>query len=39
MKSTKFQCLVLTTKYISKTMDMMDYLSVIRINYKKKLLS
>ena len=35
MKSTKFYCLVLMTKYLFKTMDMMDYLLDIRVNYKK----
>ena len=28
----KFPCLVLMTKYIFKTMDMIDYLLVIRVN-------
>ena len=35
MKSKKFHCLALMTKYVSKTMDMIDYLLVIRVNYKK----
>ena len=34
MKS-KCDCLAFTAKYISKTMDMMDLLLVIIINYKK----
>ena len=33
-KSTKFNCLFLMAKYISKTMVMMDPLLVIIINYK-----
>ena len=35
MKSTKFHCFVMMTKYIFKTMDMMDQLLDIRVNYKK----
>ena len=35
MKSTKFHCLVLMTKYIFKTMDTMDLLLAIRVNQKK----
>ena len=34
MKSTRFHCIVLMIKYISKTMDMMDELFVIRMNKK-----
>ena len=37
MKSTKFHCLVLMTKYVFKTMDMMDQLLGIRIKQKKQL--
>ena len=39
IKSTKFHCLVLMTKYIFKIMGMMDKLLVIRVNYKKSYLS
>ena len=35
MKLTKFCCHVLMTKFISKTMDMMNQLLVIRVIYKK----
>ena len=35
MKSTKFYSLVLMTKYVSKTMDMMDQLLLTRFNQKK----
>ena len=35
MKSSKFNCLVLMAKYAFKTIDMMDQLLVIRVNYKK----
>ena len=38
MKSTKFHCLALMKKYISKTMDMMDYLLVIRVDCKEKVI-
>ena len=31
MQPTKFDCLVLMTKYTSKAMDMMDYLLVTRV--------
>ena len=34
-KSTKFHCLVLIRKYLSKAMDMIDQLLKIRVNYKK----
>ena len=32
MKSTKFHCLVLMTKYISKTIDMVDQVLISRVN-------
>ena len=35
MKSTKFPFLALMIKYRSKIMDVMDYILVIRVNYKK----
>ena len=35
MNSAKFHCLVLMTKFISKTTDMMNYLLNIRLNYEK----
>ena len=34
MKSTKFYFLALMTKYLSKTIDTMHLLLVIRFNYK-----
>ena len=37
MKSKKIHCLVLMTKYIKKTMEMMDQLLVIRVSYKIQL--
>ena len=36
MKSTRFFCLDLMIKYTSKTMDVMDYPLVTRVNYIKK---
>ena len=36
MKSTTFLSVALMTQYISKTMDMMDQLLAIRINYQNK---
>ena len=36
MKSIKSNCLTLMTKYIFKTINMVDYLLFIRANYKKK---
>ena len=35
MKSIIFLCLDLMIKYASKTMDVMDWLLVIRVNHKK----
>ena len=35
LKSTKFHCLSLMTNYILKVMDMVDYVLVIRVSYKK----
>ena len=35
MKQKMCHCHVLMTKYISKTMDMMDQFVVVRVNYKK----
>ena len=35
MKLTKFHCLFQITKYIFKTMDMIDQLLVIRVNHKE----
>ena len=37
MKSTKFYYLVLMATYTFKTMDMIGYLLVIRIDHKKQL--
>ena len=35
MKSTRILCLALMIKYVSKTMDKMDQLLVIRVKYGK----
>ena len=35
MKQKMCHCHVLMTKYISKTIDMMDQFVVVRVNYKK----
>ena len=35
MTSTRFLCLALMIKYTFKTIDEMDWLLVIRVNYKK----
>ena len=35
IKSTTFYCINLMTKYMIKTMDIMDQLLVISVNYKK----
>ena len=35
MTSTKIYCVALMTKYISKTMDLMEWILFIRVNYKK----
>ena len=35
MKTTEFHCLALMTKYILKKIDIIDWLLVIRGNYKK----
>ena len=37
MKYTRFLCLTFMIKYAFKIMDMMDWLFIIRINYKKQL--
>ena len=39
MKSKKFHCFAMMTKYLFKTLDMMDQLLDIRVNQKKKQLS
>ena len=38
MKSTRFLCLALMIKYTYKTMDAMDQLLVIKVNYKTVIL-
>ena len=35
MKSARFICLALMTKYLLKIMDVMDLLLATRVNYKK----
>ena len=37
IKSTRFLCLALMIKYTCKRMDVMDYLVVMRVNYRKLL--